>query len=158
VTDVQQPARALEGWAAASPEQLASTRRSWEAWNRRDFKTWIEGFTPDCEWYPSTVGAVEGGSTAIRGHDGLRAFARQAEEAWELFRTEVDDDLRRGNLRLVLGRVRARGRASGVETETPMFWVSEQDERNGTVWSKSFLDLDEALAAAAEREGGVGAP
>jgi hypothetical protein len=28
----------------------------------------------------------------------------------------------------------------------------------GPVWSKSFLDLDKALAAAAEREGGVGAP
>jgi hypothetical protein len=41
---------------------------------------------------------------------------------------------------------------SGVETETSMFWLFDQDEEEKTVWGKSFLDLDEALAAAAERE------
>ena len=98
---------------AASPEQFANTHRLFEAWNRGDYETWIEGFATDCEWYPSTVGGVEGHSTAIRGHEELWAFVRQAEEVWELFRVEVDDDLRRGNLRLLLGRRalrRGRGR------------------------------------------------
>jgi ketosteroid isomerase-like protein len=144
----------MTGWVAASPEQLANARRSSGAWNRGDFETWIEGFATDCEWYPSTVGAVEGGTTGIRGHDGLRAYTRQAEEVWELFRTEIDDALRRGSLSLVLGRVRTRGRVSGVENETPMFWLFDQDEHDRTVWGKSFLDLVEALAAAAEREAG----
>jgi ketosteroid isomerase-like protein len=156
VTNDQHAGGAPEGWVAASPEQLANTHRLFEAWNRGEYETWIEGFATDCEWYPSTVGGVEGHSTAIRGHEELWAFVRQAEEVWELFRVEVDDDLRRGNLRLLLGSVRARGRLSGVETATPMFWVSEQDERWRTVWNKSFLDLDEALVAAAEREGGGG--
>jgi ketosteroid isomerase-like protein len=152
VKSVQQSARAIAGWVAASPEQLADARRRSEAWNRGDFETWIEGFATDCEWYPSTVGAVEGGSTAIHSHEGLRAYTRQAEEVWELFYVEIDEALRRGNLSLVLGRVRTRGRVSGVETETPMFWVFDQDERERTVWGRSFLDLDDALAAAAERE------
>jgi hypothetical protein len=50
----------------------------------------------------------------------LRAYTRQAQEVWELFHVEMDDALRRRNLSLVLGRVRARGRVSGVKTETPV--------------------------------------
>jgi hypothetical protein len=83
----------------------------------------------------------------------LRAFTRQVGEVWELFQVEIDDALRRGNLFLMLGCVRTRGRVSGVEAETPMFWLLDQDEEEKSVWGKSFLDLDEALAAAAEREG-----
>ena len=37
-----------------------------------------------------------------------------------------------------------------------MFWLFDQDEEEKTVWGKSFLDLDEALAAAAEREAASG--
>jgi hypothetical protein len=81
VKSVQQSGGATAGWMAASPEQVADARRWAEAWNRGDFETWIEGFATDCEWYPSTVGAVEGGgTTAIHGHEGLRAYTRQAEE------------------------------------------------------------------------------
>jgi hypothetical protein len=148
--------RAIAGWEAASPEQLANVRRRIDCWNRGDFETWIEGFATDCEWYPSTVGAVEGGNTAIHGHEGLGEYTRQASEVWELFHVEHDDALNRGNLSLVLGRVRTRGRVSGVETETPMFWLFDQDEEDKTAWGKSFLDLDEALAAAAEREAASG--
>lgn len=147
----QQPDRATAGWVAASPEQVATARRSADSWNRGDFEGWIESFATDCEWYPSTVGAVEGG-TAIHGHEGLRAYTRQAEEVWEHFHVEMDDALRRGSLTLVLGRINARGRVSGVETESQMFWVFDQDVRERTVWGKSFLDLDEALAGAGERE------
>jgi ketosteroid isomerase-like protein len=156
VESVQESALAAAGWVAASPERLARARRSAEAWNEGDFETWIESFATDCEWYPSTVGAVEGGSTAIHGHEGLRAYTRQAKEVWELFRGEIHEAFRRGNLTLSIGRVRARGRVSGVETETPMLWLFELDEREKTVWGKSFLELDEALAAAAEREAAEG--
>jgi hypothetical protein len=154
VTNVRQEGRAPEGWVTVSSERLANTLRLIEAWNRGEYETWIEGFATDCEWYPSTVGGVEGGSNAIRGHEELRAFVRQSEEVWALFRVEADEVLCRGNLRLLIGRVRTRGRLSGVETETPMFCITEQDERWSTVWNRSFLDLDEALAAAAEREAG----
>jgi hypothetical protein len=152
VNSVDQRSRTIAGWVAPSPEQLANARRRREAWNRGDFETFVEGFATDCEWYPSTVGAVEGETSAIQGHEGLRAFTRQVGEVWELFHLEFDDALRRGNLFLLLGHVRTRGRGSGVETETPMFWLFDQDEEEKSVWGKSFLELDEALAAAAERE------
>jgi ketosteroid isomerase-like protein len=156
VKSVEQSGCAIAGWVAASPEQLANARRRCEAWNRGDFETWIESFATDCDWYPSTVGAVEGGSTAIHGHEGLRAYTRQAQEVWELFHVEFDDVLSRGKLSFVLGRVRARGRVSGVKIESPMFWLFDQDAGDRTVWGRSFLDLDEALAAAAEREAAGG--
>jgi ketosteroid isomerase-like protein len=121
VDTADQQSRGFAGWEAVSPDQLDNVRRRIDCWNRGDFEAWIEGFATDCEWYPTTVGAVEGGSTAIHGHEGLREWTRQATEVWELLHVEHHDALRRGNLSLVLGRVRTRGRVSGVETETPMF-------------------------------------
>jgi hypothetical protein len=116
------------------------------------FERWIAEFAPDCEWYPTTEGGLLGESTPIRGHEGLRAFAREANELWEHFRLEVTDLLGRGRLSLLVGRWRARGRSSGVELETPMFWVTERNDAGKIIWAKSFVDLDDALAAAGERE------
>jgi hypothetical protein len=58
----------------------------------------------------------------------------------------------------VLGRVKARGRVSGVETDTPIFFIVELSEQGNIVWAKSLLDLEEALKAAADREAGGGRP
>ena len=151
--NVDQSKHAIEGWVAATSDELETARRNAEAWNRGDFEMWIENFAADCEWYPTTVGAVEGRSTPIHGHEALRAYTQDAKEVWELFQVEIDDSLRRGSLSLLFGRVRARGRVSQVETETPMFWLFDFDEHDKFVWGKSFLDLGEALSAAAEREG-----
>jgi hypothetical protein len=75
--NVEQRKHSIEGWVAASPEELADARRLFDAWNRGEVETWIERFTPDCEWYGSTIGALEGGSAAIRGHEGLRTALRE---------------------------------------------------------------------------------
>jgi hypothetical protein len=88
----------------------------------------------------------------IRGHDGLRAFAREATEHWERYRNEVTDLLRRGRLALAVGRFRARGRSSGVEIEAPMYWVTERNDAGKVIWARSFVDLDDALASAAQRD------
>ena len=101
---------------------------------------------------PGLENQLLGESTPIRGHDGLRAFAREANEHWEHYRLEVTDLLRRGRLWLVVGRFRARGRSSGVEIETPMFWVMERNDAGKSIWARSFVDLDDALASAAERD------
>jgi hypothetical protein len=33
-----------------------------------------------------------------------------------------------------------------------MFWVTERNDAGKVIWARSFVDLDEALAAAAERD------
>jgi hypothetical protein len=152
VSDIQRTDPRLKEWVSAPVDEFDEIRRSTEAWNRGEFERWIAGFAADCEWYPTTEGGLLGESTPIRGHDGLRAFAREANAIWEHFRLEVTDVLWRGRLSLFLGRWGARGRSSGVEVETPMFWVSERNDAGKSIWSKSFIDLDEALAAAAERD------
>ena len=152
VSDVQRGDPRLKEWVSAPAHELAEIRRSTEAWNRGEFEQWIAGFAADCEWYPATERGLLGESTPIRGHDGRRAFAREASQHWEHYRNEVTDLLRRGRLSLVLGRFRARGRSSGVEIETPMFWVMERNDAGKSIWARSFVDLDNALAAAAERD------
>ena len=152
VSDVQRADPRLTEWVIARPQELAEIRQSTEAWNRGEFEHWIAAFASECEWYPTTEGGLLGESTPIRGHDGLRAFAREASQHWEHYRNEVTDLLRRGRLSLVLGRFRARGRSSGVEIETPMFWVMERNDAGKSIWARSFVDLDDALASAAERD------
>ena len=152
VSDVQRADPRLKEWVSAPADEFAEIRRSFEAWNRGEFEHWIAGFAADCEWYPTTEGGLVGESTPIRGHDGLRAFAREANELWEHYRNEVTDLLRRGRLSLLVGRFRARGRSSGVEIETPMFWVTERNDTGKVIWARSFVDLDDALAAAAQRD------
>jgi ketosteroid isomerase-like protein len=152
VVDIQRTDPRLKEWVSAPAHEFDAIRRSVEAWNRGDFEPWIAGFAPDCEWYPTTEGGLVGESAPIRGHDGLRGFAREANELWKHFRIEVTDLLLRGRLTLLVGRWGARGRSSGVDVETPMFWVTERNDAGKGVLSKSFVDLDEALAAAAERD------
>jgi hypothetical protein len=38
-----------------------------------------------------------------------------------------------------------------------MFWVMERNDAGKSIWAKSFVDLDDALAAAAERDATIGA-
>ena len=152
MSDIQRGDPRLRDWVSAPRHELDENRESAEGWNRGDVEPWIAGFAPDCEWYPTTEGGLAGESAPIRGHDGLRAFAREAHDLWEHYRIEMSDLLQRGRLRLLVGRWRARGRSSGVEIETPMFGLTERNDAGQAVWAKSFVNLDDALAAAAERD------
>jgi ketosteroid isomerase-like protein len=157
VSDIQRADPRLKDWMIAPAHELDEVRQVMEAWNRGELERWIAEFAPDCEWCPTTEGGLLGESTPIRGHEGLRAFGREAHELWEHFRLEVTDLLQRGRLRILVGRWGARGRSSGVEIETPMFWVMERNDAGKNIWAKSFVDLDDALAAAAERDATIGA-
>ena len=132
----------LKEWVIAPTQELAEIRQSTEAWNRGEFEHWIAAFASECEWYPTTEGGLLGESTPIRGHGGLRAFAREANELWEHRRLELTDLLRRGRLGLLVGRFRARGRSSAVEIDTPMFWVTERNDTGKVIWARSIVDLD----------------
>ena len=88
---------------------------------RRDVPRLIELTDPDVEWRPFATGLMEEGM--YRGHDGIRRYVRDLDDAWEVLRADVDDGLAIGATVLLVGRLRYRGRGSGVETENTAGWV-----------------------------------
>ena len=128
-----------------SEENLELARAGFEARNRSDFDA-LEGMvTADFEFIPAIAAGVEGGS--IRGRDEVRKFFETLDETWESFNVDGDEFREVGNQVLVLGRVRAKGRGSGLELDQPMtnvMWF-----RDGKIARmQSFLDHDAAIAAA----------
>jgi ketosteroid isomerase-like protein len=77
---------------------------------------------PDVEWRSFFAELSEGG--VYRGHDGMRKYADDLRDAWEMVRAEVDDGVAVGDVVLLVGRIRYRGRGSGAEDATPAGCVS----------------------------------
>jgi catechol 2,3-dioxygenase-like lactoylglutathione lyase family enzyme/ketosteroid isomerase-like protein len=139
----------LEGWEPLSPEQIAGFR-GFEPWDRNDIEAWIDRFSSDCEFRAYVSDQVE--DTVYRGHQGLREFWQAQKEVWEDTRHTIERAWRRGQLILVLGRQHARGKASGVEVELPVVFLSERDEERRVSWSAQYVSIAEALDAARRRE------
>ena len=67
-------------------------------------------------------------------------------DAREFLRTDVDDFLAVGAVVVVVGRLRYRGKGSGVETESAAGYVTRfRDGR--LVYMRAFRDPEEALMA-----------
>ena len=103
--------------------------RAMDALERSDvdgFMAIIEEIShPDCEWAPYVSGQVEG--RTFRGFDGMRAWASDLVEAFEVH--YADRDLRPvgDETVLFLSRFVYRGRGSGVEIshEVGVLWEYE---------------------------------
>jgi ketosteroid isomerase-like protein len=98
-------------------EGVETVRAAIEAWNRGDFDAWVGAWDERAEFLTLRARSKDG---AYRGHDGLRRFAAEIAEKWEQVRFEVDEIRGAGEQVVALGRVRARGRASGVELDVPL--------------------------------------
>jgi ketosteroid isomerase-like protein len=101
-------------------ESIEIVRAAIDAWNRSDFDAWIGAWDEQAEFHPSGC-SVE--SRAYHGHDGLRRFVAEMAEQWEEVRFQVDETRGAGEQVVALGRVRARGGASGVERVVPLALV-----------------------------------
>jgi ketosteroid isomerase-like protein len=109
---------------------------------RRDLQRLLELTAPDVEWRPFATGLMEEG--VYRGHDGIRRYVSDLDDAWEVLRAEVEDGLAVGATVLMTGRLRYRGRGSGVETEHAAGWVVKF--RDGRLVSmQAFRDPERAL-------------
>ena len=76
------------------------------------------------------IGSCGVDGRAYHGHDGLRRFVAEIAGEWEQVRFEVDEIRGAGEQVVALGRVRARGGASGVERVVPLALVGVvRDER-----------------------------
>ena len=130
-----------------SQENVEVVRCALEAWQSEDLETWISGFDPSVEWYGALERLLEGPESVYRGHEGIRRL-------WHFNQTELDDfqveaeEIRdtEGDRVVLLGRLRFRGPASRIDSESPFGMVVTI--RDGKIFrSVDYLSHDEPLKA-----------
>ena len=117
-------------------------RAAFDAFTRRDVAAMVDIATADVELVPAAAGSIDG--RCYRGPEGVRDFIRDLDEMWDRFAVVVNEFRAEGDRALMLGRIHARARGSGVEIDQATGAVIEF--RNGLVarW-QSFLAHEPAL-------------
>jgi ketosteroid isomerase-like protein len=134
---------------AIPQENVEIVRRLAAAVSRRDLPQILELTDTQVEWRPFIAALAEGGQ--YRGHDGIRQYLSDLDEAFETFRTNIDDLLGLGDLVVGVGRIHYCGRGSGVETEASVGWVLKL--RDGKVLRvRAFREPEKALDEVGLRE------
>ena len=129
-----------------SRDKVDVAERLVDAYNRRDVDgAFAELVTPDFEWYPGIVRALDGGG--YRRREGVEQFAADTRENWEELQIIAEEFRDLGDQVLVLGRMKGRGKRSGVPVDQPFATVLEF--RGGRIWRfRGYLDRAEGLGAA----------
>jgi ketosteroid isomerase-like protein len=129
-----------------SRDTVDVAKRVIDAYNRRDVDgLFAELATPDFEWYPALIRALDGGG--VRGREGVERFVVDTRENWEELQIIAEEFRDLGDRVLVLGRMKGRGKGSGVPVDQP--FVSILDFRGDRIWrSQVYLDRVEGLEAA----------
>ncbi len=134
--------------AGRAPGNLGLTQNLFAIWNTRDFEGLIPLVADDLEWVPQTMSAVEGSS--FRGVDGLREFFGEWDSTWATWEVEPNEVKDLGDHVLVLGKVHAEARSSGLELDQPVAYLFEF--REGLLaYGATFFDHNEARNAARAR-------
>jgi ketosteroid isomerase-like protein len=128
-----------------SKENVEKVRRSLDAWNRGDVDSWLQSPHPEIEFISGIAREVEGDETVWRGPAELRRFWDEWHSLWNLS-IEVSEIRDLGDTVVALGRFQTRGKASGVELESPVAYVFEFDG-GLTRKVRAYLNPTEALQA-----------
>ena len=94
-----------------------------DALAQRDAERLIDLSDPDVRWHSFFAEVAFGAGGGYRGHDGIRQYVSDLNDAWEIVRADVDDGVGVGDIALLVGRIHYRGKASGVETASPAGWI-----------------------------------
>ncbi len=130
-----------------SQENVDAFKRGIEAANRRDIDALLEELDPEVEWHSAILTGLGGEAAVYRGHEGFRQAIRDVYEALGETHQEYPEIRDLGDRIVAIGRIRARGRESRAETDSPH--ASVVDFKNGKVIRlRSYLDHREALEAA----------
>jgi ketosteroid isomerase-like protein len=127
-----------------SQENVELVKEAIEAVARQDAARLVELTDPEVEWRSFLAQLGEGG--VYRGHDGIRRYVSDLSEALDFLRTEVDDVLVSGDVVVVVGRLRFRGKGSGVETEAPAGYVA-RFSGGRIAFMRAFREPEQALLA-----------
>jgi hypothetical protein len=125
-----------------SQENVELHRRAVETFNAHEVEAFIALCDPSVEVH-SSFAALGGG--VYQGHDGVRAYFRDLEDAWgDAFRIEAEAYFDLGESTLAFYALRGQGRQSGMEVAMPI--AQEVRYRSGLcVYFKSHADRDDAL-------------
>jgi uncharacterized protein len=125
-----------------------TARTAWDAFNRGDYETTLSFIHPELEWRPAQGPGGPEGSVYRGREEYARWIHEEVVPVWETFRAEELDvrDLPDGRV-LILGHLRGKGRASGVEVSAPFGQIAEV--RDGMAYLLvGYLDHESALIAA----------
>ena len=127
-------------------DKVDIARRSIDAYNRRDVDgAFAELVTPDFEYYPALVRALDGGG--YHGREGVEQFTIDTNENWEELQSIAEEFRDLGDRVLVLGRLRGRGKGSGAPVDQP--YVCILDFRGDRICrNRVYFDRAEGLRAA----------
>jgi ketosteroid isomerase-like protein len=128
--------------------------RGWGAWQRGDLDVLLLVCARDYQFEPPPEWLAVGMRSAYSGHTGLRDWAADMREAWELIDVTPLDLIDSGDVLVVLARAHLRARGSGVEFDTPVglaYWWAD----GLIVRQRDFLNWDKALNVAGIGAGAV---
>lgn len=128
-----------------SKDGVETVRRSLDGWNRGDVDAWLQTPHPDIEFVSAITRQVEGDQAVWRGVAELRRYWDEWHSVWNLS-IEISEIRDLGDTVIALGGIRTRGKASGVELESPVAYVFEF-EGGLTRKVRAYLDQSEALEA-----------
>jgi ketosteroid isomerase-like protein len=125
-----------------SERNVELVRRFNGAFNARDIDAAIACCDPNIEFH-SAFATV--GGAIYNGHDGLRRWQRDYEDAWgDGIRIEPEAYFDLGEHTLAFGMLHGRGRHSGVEATMPVASVARW--RDGLmVYMKAYVHREDAL-------------
>jgi ketosteroid isomerase-like protein len=128
-----------------SREGVERIRRAVDAFNRRDVDALLECNHPDIV-YQTAIASMEGEGGVYHGHEGVRQWSRDLDEAMEDLHGELDElyDLGDGRY-LGAGRFQGRGKGSGAEFDVPMAWVYIADDDGLILRYEAYFEREKAL-------------
>jgi ketosteroid isomerase-like protein len=126
-----------------SIENVQIIRRLLHAFNDRDLEALLPGIHPEAE-IQSLRAQLEG--RAYRGHEGMRQMLADLDDDWTFVQMDGEDFREADDQVVMLGRLRARGRASGVDLDVPVavVWTLRDGK---VVRAKTFSEQADALRA-----------
>jgi ketosteroid isomerase-like protein len=128
-------------------ENVEAAKRFIGAYNRQDFEAMLDDLDPEIELQSGILTKLGGEAAVYREHEG---FARACETCFGALgetRSEYSEIRGLGDRTVTIGCLRARGRESGAETESP--WGGVADFKNGkAICIRSYVNVEEALEAA----------
>lgn len=110
----------------------------------RNLTALLEATDPAVEWHTALSVISSGG--AYHGHEGVRQYVADLQEAFDRFDVTLEDVLAVGQVAVAVGRVSYRGKASGIEQTEQMGWAARFHEGR-TVYLRAFRNPEQALEA-----------